>query len=197
MQRREVLRLLATGSALQLSPYRWLTLRREARSLLATRESPGTLNSHQDATLRAMADMILPRTDTPGASDIGVSEFIDLILSEWYEDSERTHFLNGLAAVDARTRTLFGKDFVDCSPEQKSEMLIELGAKMLEDAAPARMHRGERLVPPEINFYSDFRRLTLTAYYTSEDGATKELHFEVIPEQYKGCNISSAKEKQP
>jgi hypothetical protein len=32
-----------------------------------------------------------------------------------------------------------------------------------------------------------FRQLTLTAYYTSEAGATQELHFEMVPGDYNGC----------
>ena len=126
--------------------------------------------------------MIIPRTDTPSASDAGVSDFIDLILTEWYEASERTYFVNGLAAVDSRTKTLFSKNFVDCSPDQKSEIMVELGAKMLADAPPVGRHWASDAPSPPTNFYSGFRRLTLTAYYTSEAGATKELHFQVIPD---------------
>ena len=198
MQRREVLRLLATGAALQLAPAQWLAFGSEARALLAARESPRTLNPQEEATVTAMADMIIPRTDTPGASDAGVVGFIDLILSEWYDAAERTHFLDGVAGVDSRTQNLFGKSFVDCSPEQRSEVLIDLGAKMLQEAPPrGRRSSFELLTPVERNFYSDFRRLTLTAYYTSEAGATKELHYEVIPDQYQGCNISPAKQEAP
>lgn len=199
MHRREVLRLLATGAALQLAPGKWFAFARGARGLIANRESLRTLDPHQDATVKALADMIIPRTDTPSASDAGVSDFIDLILTEWYEASERTHFVNGLAAVDSRTKTLFSKNFVDCSPDQKSEIMVELGAKMLADAPPVGRHWASDAPSPPANFYSGFRRLTLTAYYTSEAGATKELHFEVIPDQYQGCNITETKEspKQP
>jgi hypothetical protein len=149
--------------------------------------------------VKALADMILPRTDTPAASDAGVSEFIDLILTEWYDAPERTHFLDGLATVDSQSRTLFQKNFIDCSTEQRGKLLIELGAKMLEGAVPGSRRRSvQRPAPPKTNFYADFRRLVLTAFYTSEAGATQALHYEVIPEQYQGCNISAAKEpKQP
>ena len=133
MRRRELLRLLATGAALQLAPSKWFAFAREAHGLIANRKSLRTLDPHQDATIKALADMIIPRTDTPSASDAGFSDFIDLILTEWYEASERTHFVNGLAAVDTRTKTLFSKNFVDCSPDQKSEIMVELGAKMLVD----------------------------------------------------------------
>jgi hypothetical protein len=199
MQRREVLRLLATGTALQLAPSKWLVFSREARSLLAESQSLRTMTPHQDATLKALADMIIPRTDTPAASEAGVSEFVDLVLTEWYDPSERAHFLDGLASVDAQSRTLFQKSFIDCSTEQKGKLLTELGAKMLEGAVPGSRRRSvQRPAPPKTNFYADFRRLALTAYYTSEPGATQALHYEVIPEQYQGCNISPAKEpKQP
>jgi gluconate 2-dehydrogenase gamma chain len=200
MHRREVLRLLATGTALQLAPGKWLAFARESRALLATTASPRTLNPHHDATVKALADMLIPRTDTPGASDLGVSEFIDLILTEWYEADERTHFLDGLTAIDSRTATLFRKDFIDCSPDQKRELLVQLGAEMQQDAPSHRRQRSAAgPAPPKANFYADFRRLALTAYYTSEEGASKELHYEIIPEQYQGCNISHVQEppKQP
>ncbi|HEX6823683.1 MAG TPA: gluconate 2-dehydrogenase subunit 3 family protein [Candidatus Sulfotelmatobacter sp.] len=199
MQRREILRLLATGTALQLAPSKWLVFARGVRSLLAEAGSLRTLTPHQDATLKALADMIIPRTDTPAASDAGVSEFVDLVLTDWYEDLERAHFLDGLATVDSQSRALFQQNFIDCSTEQKGKLLTELGAKMLEGAVPGSRHRSvQRPAPPKTNFYADFRRLALTAYYTSEAGATQALHYEVIPEQYQGCNISPAKEpKQP
>jgi hypothetical protein len=199
MQRREVLRLLATGTALQLAPSKWLVFSREARSLLAESQSLRTLDTHHDATQKALADMIIPRTDTPSASDAGVSEFVDLVLTEWYDAPERAHFLDGLAGVDSQSRTLFQKNFIDCSTEQKGKLLTELGAKMLEGAVPGNRRRSvQRPATPKANFYADFRRLALTAYYTSEAGATQALHYEVIPEQYQGCNISPAKDpKQP
>ena len=48
MHRREVLRLLATGAALQLAPGKWFAFARGARGLIANRESLRTLDPHQD-----------------------------------------------------------------------------------------------------------------------------------------------------
>ncbi len=192
MHRRDVLRILATGTALQFAPRNLLTVLCEARAVLQSQVSQRTLNLHQEATVKLMAELILPRTETPGAADVGATEFIDLILTEWYEEPERTRFLNGLADVDSHTKTLFGKDFIDCSPDQQSEILSALGEKMIEDATGPS--RAEHDFPADTNFYSMLRRLTLTAYYTSEAGATEELHFEVIPGRYQGCDsISSSK----
>ncbi len=96
MHRREVLRLLATGSLLQLAPSNLFAVLREAHSLIQSQAAPRTLNAHQQVTVKAMAEMIIPRTDTPGASDVGAAEFIDLILTEWYDEAERARFLSGL-----------------------------------------------------------------------------------------------------
>ena len=89
MDRRDALRLLATGAALQLAPRNLLVVLREARAQLVTPVALRTLNPHQDATVKAMAEFILPKTDTPGATDVGAGEFIDLMLTEWYDEQDR------------------------------------------------------------------------------------------------------------
>jgi hypothetical protein len=190
MNRREAVRLLATGAALQLAPGRMMAMLREARAVIGTPAALQTLNAHQEATVAAMAEMILPRTDTPGATDVGTSGFIDLMLTEWYGEEERTRFLNGLADVDGRSQSLFGKDFVSCSPMQQADILTALGEKMIEEAGtrhPAPVRHGDWASRANESFYPMLRRLTLTAYYTSEKGATEELHFEIIPERHAGC----------
>jgi len=197
MHRRDVLRLLATGTALQLTPLNILALARQARALVAEQPSPRTLNPHQYQTAKTMAELILPRTDTPGATDVGVADFIDLILTEWCDDSERERFLKGFADVDARSNALFSVDFTSSTPIQQSQILVDLGQQMGEDTS-RRSRRATRSAPsPE--FYPMFRRLTLTAYFTSEEGATKALNFEIIPDGYRGCDTVGLKEaaKQP
>ena len=188
MQRREVLRILATGTALQLAPAKLLVFAREMSTLIASQAAPRTLNAHQAATVTAIAEQILPRTDTPGATDVGATAFIDLILTEWYEEADRSRFLAGLADVDTRSQRLFGKNFVDCSALQQSEILTDLGAQMMEERERLRDQPPAFGEPPgDLNFYSMLRRLVLTAYYTSEAAATQELHFEMIPDRYEGC----------
>jgi len=195
MRRREVLQILATGAALQLAPSKLLIFLREARALIETHSSLRTLNAHQDATVIAMAELIIPRTDTPGATDVGASAFIDLMLTEWYDDDDRQRFLKGLADVDSQTRALFGKDFVDCAVAQQADMLRALGEKMIEEAA--EQSRVEHEFPADASFYPMLRRLTLTAYYTSEAGATDELHFEIIPGRFVGCQPASPIKEVP
>ncbi len=190
MQRREVLRLLVTGTALQLAPAKLFAVMREARSLVQAHGSPHTLSAHQYETVKVMAEMIIPKTDTPGATDVGTADFIDLVLSEWYDEPERNRFFNGLNEVDLRAQKLFGKVFVDCSIEQEADILAALGDKMADASkvfTSSVRSQSLRGYSHDSSFYAMFRRLTLTAYYTSEAGATDELHFEMIPGEYHGC----------
>lgn len=189
MNRREAIRLLATGAALPLAPAKMLAMMREARALLVIPGNPRTLNPHQYETVKTLAEMILPRTDTPGATDVGASDFIDLILTEWYSDRERDRFLSGIGDVDSRSHSLFGKDFVACSSIQQADILTALGEKMIEDAPhqERQARNGDWASRPAESFYPMLRRLTLTAYFTSEAGATEALHFEIIPATHNGC----------
>src|SRR5262249_41558164 len=141
MDRREALQLFATGIALQLAPPNLLAVARQMRSLIGTEASLRTLNSHQSATVTSIADLIIPRTTTPGAADIGVERFIDLILTEWYIEEERNRFLNGLADVDARSQASFGNKFIECSAVQQSEIMTALGEQMTEEVNALRFGR--------------------------------------------------------
>ncbi len=127
MKRRQLLRLLATGAAFQLAPRQLMVMLGEARALLASQPSARTLNAHEEATVKVMAEAILPRTNTPGAADVGAVAFIDLVLTEWYDEADRKRFLAGIADVDARSNAIFGKDFVDCQTIQQSRRLDSRG----------------------------------------------------------------------
>src|SRR5260370_26771039 len=126
MNRRDALRLLATGAAFQLAPGNLLAALREARALLGTQTTVRTLNLHQHATVTSIAELIIPRTDTPGATAVRVPEFIYLIATERYDAEGRTHFLPALADVVVRTQAFFGRLFVASSPRQPALILTFL-----------------------------------------------------------------------
>jgi len=190
VDRREVLKLLFVSSALPQLPAEWVAVLRSVHAGLASASAPRILTPHQDATVTAMAELILPQTDTPGAKAVRVNEFIDRIVADWYSDQDRVRFLAGLADVDARTQSFFKRDFVDASPEQQSEILRALGEEMAQaTGALADAPRGYRGADPapDDNFYFMFRQLTLTGYFTSEAGFTQQLREEIIPGRFDGC----------
>jgi hypothetical protein len=190
MDRRNILKLIAIGSALPLLPNKSLAMFREIHASLALAPKLKILNAHQDATVTAMAELILPQTDTPGAKTARVNEFIDRIVADWYSKEEQSRFLAGLTVVDNHAQSLFGMNFADATIEQQSAVLRALGEQMTEEAAALVSapvgYRGSA-PEPEDNFYYMFRDLTLTGYFTSEVGFTQQLHEEIIPGHFEGC----------
>ncbi|HSQ30711.1 MAG TPA: gluconate 2-dehydrogenase subunit 3 family protein [Gemmatimonadaceae bacterium] len=97
MQRRELLRVLGATTALALIPGEAFA----AWTRVASGVRPANgLTEAQLARVAAIADTILPRTDTPSASDVGVPDFVNVIVSENYRDAERDAFVAGLEQID-------------------------------------------------------------------------------------------------
>jgi len=187
MERREALRLLATASALPLIPGELFALLRTARVAADSGGTLHTLNAQQNATVTRMAELILPETDTAGATAARVNEFIDLILTEWYGEEERERFLRGLANLDSLSQ-IYGKNFIECTEIQQVKILTELDQAMAsEAAAPGTPGDFGEPAPPTHNFFYLLKQLTLTGYFTSEAGAKQALHFQMIPGRYDGC----------
>ena len=132
--------------------------------------APRTLSPAQLELVATVADHIIPETDTPGARGAGVHRFVDTLLSDHYPTEERNRFLAGLADVDARARSRQGKTFVECTADQQVALLTEMD----EAAYPAVQIDAPRL--PETWFFRRMKELTLVGYYTSQVGATEELH---------------------
>src|SRR5881396_4401437 len=118
MNRREVLLLLAGTAVL---PDQLLAIGRTVHKRVRV-GSLRTLNPHQNETVATIAELIIPKTDTPGAREAGVPAFIDVMFADWADDEQRQMFTAGLANVDERSRTAFGKNFVGCTPEQQAEV---------------------------------------------------------------------------
>jgi hypothetical protein len=190
MERREALRLLGIAAALPLIPRESYAILRAARSEVDSGGALGTLTAKQNATVTRMAELILPETDTPGARAARVNEFIDLILTEWYNPEERARFLDGVANVDAISQKGFGKDFTECAETEQVKMLSEFDQAMAAETETLKSRpRAARMEPPQPthNFFHMFKQLTLTGYFTSEVGAKQALHFQMIPGHYDGC----------
>ena len=191
MQRRDILKMLATGAVLPVFSSPMAAFFREAQAQTGPSYKLRTLSPHQNATVVVMTDLIIPETDTPGAKGARVNEFIDVILTEWATPEERQNFLQGLEGVDKQSQELFGKTFVDATPVQQVTLLRAMDDfAASERGDPPRKHGN---TVPEFdtqlkgNFYDIFRGITLHGYYTSEIGFTQELKLQIIPGAQHGC----------
>lgn len=175
MNRRDALLLLAGTAAL---PDSLMALGRSVHK----RARAGILRAftaHQNETVATIAELIIPKTDTPGAREAGVPAFIDVMFADWGDEEQRQTFTAGLANVDERSRAAFGKDFIACTPPQQTEILQDLDYEL------ARLR--DTKSDTSKSFFQMMKWLTLAGYYTSEVGATTEQHFRVVPGRYEPC----------
>jgi hypothetical protein len=125
---------------------------------------PKILTVHQDTTVTAIAEMIIPATDTPGAAAANVNRFIDAVIEDAHE-AERKEFFTGLTWVDTRSRELFGAEFVDCAPNQQTALLTII-------SSDKNTALGDRA---GVGFFQAIKAMTITGYYQSEVSMREEL----------------------
>jgi hypothetical protein len=198
MQRRDMLKLLTSVATLSAIPLELTAGLQQAWAQTAMSIGMRTLNPHQNSTVIAISELIIPETDTPGAKGAKVNEFLDLLLTEWFDKSQAVRFVAGLDAVDTLSKKRFGADFVSCTPAQQNELMKQLDdeamqfvhfqreqAKKTEQAA--KSGRPKVPAPEPWNFFYTFKKLTIFGYYTTKIGFNQELGDEIIPPGHDGC----------
>jgi gluconate 2-dehydrogenase gamma chain len=141
--------------------------------------TPVFFTPDQARIVTEVAEIIIPKTDTPGAKDAGVPGFIDTMLKDCYKKEDQDRFLAGLTAFDEEAKKAYGDSFIYCTPEQQVEFV-----KKTHDAALKEMKENKEAKRP---FILMAKELTLLGFFTSEPGATQVLQYVAVPGSYKGC----------
>lgn len=134
----------------------------------------GFFSPEERALIAALADTIIPATDTAGAVAAGVPETLQNLATDWGDDAFRTYWRNGLTALGAALNTQVGGDFVSADETQRLAALTAHDASVFDGNI-------------EDGFYRDFKATVVQAYYMSEPGATEELAYEPVPGEWIGC----------
>lgn len=204
MERRDALRLLAaTAVAPRFFSWEAGDLVAGLRDHMAHGRRPGParpagpyvfqlLSAPQQALVDELAELIIPATNTPGARQARVVEFVDVILAEWANENDRTLFLNGLADVDARARARSGVEFVKAPLADRIAICRELDDQLTAARTAVRVWRdggskGPRPADHRGLFWHHMRSLTTSGYFTSEVGFTKERKQAIVPGLYNPC----------
>lgn len=140
---------------------------------------PVFFNEDQARIVSELAEVIIPKTDTPGAKDVGVPNFIDMMLKECYKEEDQKSFTEGLAKFDADAKAAYGDSFIYLKPEQKLEFV-----KKANEAAVAEVKKDPSAKRP---FILMAKEMTMLGFFTSEPGATQVLQYVAVPGSYKGC----------
>jgi hypothetical protein len=141
----------------------------------------------QRAMMQAVSQLVVPRTGTPGAGEIGVGDFVILALAHGLDGTRRPAASNALPPLatgykrpdgslryidwlEAELDRAANGDWLDKPEARRAALLTKLDA----DAYVAKGDHPWKKV----------KGLILTGYYTSETGGARELQYELTPGRY-------------
>jgi len=130
--------------------------------------SPKFMTKDEAMLTEILVDILIPRTETPGASDALVHRFVDEMLDGYFDTSEQKTVRDGLKELEET-------EFSDLSHDKRIEVLQDLSRKDGAGQGSAE------------SFFQIMRSTTLLGYFTSEVGATQALTHDPIPGTYEGC----------
>ena len=175
-----------------------------------------SLSDLQATTLRLIQDTILPKTDTPSASEMGSVEFADTYITHGFTPRERSKFLYQLDRFADRLNSEHGNDMDAASPEQMAAMMdtyfvnyekkeeegvsMEIEGNKIEQSADSDELNTHAQVEDatynesvageddlEINdLLTSLRWMTMESYFASEYVGEEVFNYEEVPGEWIG-----------
>lgn len=188
ISRRDVLRTLAMGmaggSVLQVIPLEAAELahqmvHKEKAAAPAGKYTPKYFTPKQYETILSLCDAIIPKDEKSlGALEAGAPEFIDLLTSE--NQDYQLALGGGLMWLDTHCIDQYGKTFMECTPEQRKEVLDLIAFR--------KNARKDHSLSPGVAFFAFLREMTCDGFYTSKIGI-EDLHYigNVTRGEWSGC----------
>lgn len=142
------------------------------------------LTENQLLILAEVAEIIIPRTTTPGAKDVSVPAFIGMMLQDCYKAPEHKSFVEGLTRLEQ-------KQFLDLNAAQRTSLLTQVESDSLEEMKAYQVQQTkmgdnedrEQMAaqPKGLPFWRLMKELTMLGYFTSEQGIKANFDYVPIP----------------
>jgi hypothetical protein len=133
--------------------------------------------------LHDICSVVLPKTDTPSAAELGVHGFLDHQLSVCYSQQQQQQAINIVDQINQLSETNFSKNFIALSAEQQNTLLVALEAEALGFTAQDKQS------------FIALKSLLVFGYFTTEVGATQALNYQAVPGGFKGSVSYSSLKK--
>jgi len=129
--------------------------------------SPLYFSKTEFSLLSNIIDFLIPKTETPGALDMKVPQFIDIIISETYNNESKNNFSNKLKLLieDFKSNNIELSDYYSI----KSKFVNDFNNKTHQE------------------IYNQIRDLTVWGFKTSKEIALNVLNYNPIPGYQLGC----------
>jgi len=142
------------------------------------------LTDNQKLIIAEVAEVIIPKTSTPGAKDAGVPAFIVMMLRDCYKTPEHVSFLDGVQHLEK-------KDFLSLTASQKTEILKQVESDSVEQMKAYQVQQTkmgdnedrEQMATQAkgLPYWRLMKELTMLGYFTSEEGIKSSFDYVPIP----------------
>ena len=129
--------------------------------------SPLYFSKTEFSLLSNIVDFLIPKTETPGGLEMKVPQFIDIIISETYNEESKNNFSNKLKVLieDFKSNNIDLSDY----KSMKSKFINDFNNQTHQE------------------IYNQIRDLTVWGFKTSKEIALNVLNYNPIPGYQLGC----------
>ena len=167
MQRRELIKTLTGIFGVAVTLPSWA-----GGWTAAALPEPAFLSKTQKSNLSELVNTIIPRTDTPGAADLGIHHFVELMVKDCFEKKVQDQLREGLDGLDGEAQNKFGRRFTTLDSEERLNLV-----RSLAETKDTKM----------ATFLNAVKSLTIQGYTSSEYFMTNVSRYELVPGRYHGC----------
>ncbi len=126
----------------------------------------------QENLLAEIVETIIPKTNTPGAKELNVQQFVPVMVMDCYDKNAQEIYKKGFELVENNAKNTYSKSFADCDAKQRLEVLNKMSKSENSD---------------EKKYIQLVKGLTIQGYLNSEYVMTNLRVYEYAPARYHGC----------
>lgn len=133
---------------------------------------PSLLASTQKQILSDLVGTIIPKTNTPGATELNVQRFVELMVQDCFDDNVKKQLSSGLDQLDQEARKQVAGGFSKLNAGQKLALVKDWSGRKDSE---------------QQSFVNSVKNLTIQGYQTSEYYMTNVSRYELVPARFHGC----------
>lgn len=123
--------------------------------------------------LLSIGDLILPKTQTPSASELDCHGFVDHQLKHCYTKQQQEAAMQFLTDLESLSKQQYSVSFNKLDSSQQLTLL-------------QKVERLDGLTQQQKDHFKIIKGLIVFGYFTSEVGATQALNYQAVPGGFKG-----------
>lgn len=134
------------------------------------------VDADQEKLVNNLTETILPKTDTPGAAELGINLFVFKMLDDCASKEQQADFIKGLGSFADEAKKELGKSFNDATDKERTAF-----ATKMEQRSKDKNYKDDA---KSLAFYQMVKGQTVFGYTTSKFFMTKQVVYELVPGRY-------------